>query len=222
MSRRIYSNPETGERLKHGDIVRKLGPYTGHGDTRKMEYGLNFDDGEQLFYISPGTKVFKDYDRSGYIYTFSAVSTVQPGKEYQFGINHLDKVFRQEKVLNKHGYPAWGPEEWSGGSSHGSIRIPIPRRATSNNLDVLDTTQHGDTSRSTRNRRPVNIPRSAIRLATKVKGDTKVKGATKGPGSSNTATMRATHKLVGGGKRKKRKTQKKRKSTKKRNNKKKQ
>jgi len=97
-----------------------------------------------------------------------------------------------------------------------NIQTPIPRRATSDNLGDLDTTQHGDTSRSTRNRRPVNVPRnpppSAIRLATKVRG------ATKGPGSSNTATMRATHKLVGGGRRKKRKTQKKRK----RNNKKKQ
>ena len=97
-----------------------------------------------------------------------------------------------------------------------NIQTPIPRRATSDNLDELDTTQHGDGSRSTRNRRPVNVPRnpppSAIRLATKVRG------ATKGPGSSNTQTMRATHKLVGGGKRK---TQKKRKSTKKKNNKKK-
>jgi len=104
------------------------------------------------------------------------------------------------------------------------INTPIPRRATSDNLDELDTTQHGDRSRSrsrsTRNRLPVSVPRnpppSAIRLGTKVRG------ATKGPGSSNTQTMRATHNLIPGGKRKKRKTQKKRKSTKKRNNKKKQ
>ncbi len=96
-----------------------------------------------------------------------------------------------------------------------NIKTPIPRRATSRNLDELDTTQHGDRSRSTRNRLPVSVPRNPPPSATRL--FTKVRGATKGPGSSNTQTMRATHKLVGGGKRK---TQKKRKSTKKRNNKK--
>ena len=99
-----------------------------------------------------------------------------------------------------------------------NIQTPIPRRATSDNLDELDTTQHGDRSRSrsTRNRLPVSVPRNPPPSATRL--FTKVRGATKGPGSSNTQTMRATHKLVRGGKRK---TQKKRKSTKKRNNKKK-
>lgn len=96
------------------------------------------------------------------------------------------------------------------------IHRPIPRKPTSNNLVGLDTTQHGDTSTSTRNRRPVSVPRNPPHSATRLY--TKVRGATKRPGSSNTQTMRATHKLVRGGKRK---TQKKRKSTKKRNNKKK-
>tara|TARA_B100000035_G_scaffold314187_1_gene329766 strand:- start:2925 stop:3224 length:300 start_codon:yes stop_codon:yes gene_type:complete len=97
-----------------------------------------------------------------------------------------------------------------------NIETPIPRRATSNNLDELDTTRHGNRSRSTRNRLPVSVPRNPPPSATRL--FTKVRGATKGPGSSNTQTMRATHKLVRGGKRK---TQKKRKNTKKRNNKKK-
>lgn len=215
-SSRIYWNPETRQRLKLSDIEERLSPYTGYYDTRKMtDPGVNFDDGEQLFYISPGTKVFYDSDRSGYIYTFRAVSTVQPDKEYKFGINHLNQVKRQEMVLNERGNMEWGREEWSqvGGSSRGSIL----RRPTSSNLVGLDTTQHGDTtSTSTRNRRPVSVPRNPPPSAVRV--GTRVRGATKGPGSSNTATMRATHKLVRGGKRK---TQKKRKSTKKRNNKKK-
>ena len=101
-----------------------------------------------------------------------------------------------------------------------NIQTPIPRRATSDNLDELDTTQHGDRSRSTRNRLPVSVPRNPppeIRLLGR-----RVRGATPGPKTSNTHTQMATAKIIPGGKRKKRKTQKKRKSTKKRNKKKKQ
>lgn len=96
------------------------------------------------------------------------------------------------------------------------VHRPIPRKSTSNDLAGLDTTQHGDTSRSTRNRRPVESRQRQERRT-----PVYVSTETRNP-SSNTQTAKLFLTRRAGGKRKKGKTQKKRKSTKKRNNKKKQ
>ena len=97
------------------------------------------------------------------------------------------------------------------------IRKPTPQRSNGRSFDELAVTNHGNSSRSTRNRRPVESRQRHERRT-----PVYVRTGTRKP-SSNTETAKwSLTKNKAGGKRKKRKTQKKRKSTKKRNNKEKQ
>lgn len=98
------------------------------------------------------------------------------------------------------------------------IRKPTPQRSNGRSFDELAGTNHGNSSRSTRNRRPVESRQRQERRT-----PVYVRTGTRKP-SSNTETAKWSlmTKKKAGGKRKKGKTQKKRKSTKKRNNKKKQ
>ena len=100
------------------------------------------------------------------------------------------------------------------------IRKPIARLSNGRSFDELAGTNHGNSSKSTRNRLPVQrqasqasqAPKRLIPVKVSVSNGSRRK-------SSNTATTEwTTTKTKRGGKRKKGKTQKKRKSTKKRNN----
>jgi len=100
------------------------------------------------------------------------------------------------------------------------IRKPIARLSNGSSFDELAGTNHGNSSKSTRNRLPVQrqarqaseAPERLIPVKVIVSNGSKNK-------SSNTATTQwTTTKTKRGGKRKKGKTQKKGKSTKKRNN----
>ena len=96
------------------------------------------------------------------------------------------------------------------------IRKPTPQRSNGRSFDELARTNHGNSSTSTRNRRPVESRQIQERRTPAY-----VRAETRNP-SSNTRTAKWFLTKKAGGKRKKGKTQKKRKSTKKRNNKKKQ
>ena len=97
------------------------------------------------------------------------------------------------------------------------IRKPIARPSNGRSFDELAGTNHGNSSRSTRNRLPVQrqasqAPERLIPVKVSVSNGSRRK-------SSNTATAQwMTTKTKRGGKRKKGKTQKKGRSTKKRNN----
>jgi hypothetical protein len=96
------------------------------------------------------------------------------------------------------------------------IHNPTPQISTGLSFDELARTNHGNSSTSTRNRRPVERRQRQER-----RPPVYARTETRNP-SSNTQTAKLFLTKRAGGKRKKGKTQKKRKSTKKRNKKKKQ
>ena len=101
------------------------------------------------------------------------------------------------------------------------IQKPIARQSNGRSFDELAGTNHGNSSKSTRNRLPVQRQARQASEAPErlipVKVDLRRHGSKNK--SSNTATAQwSMTKTKRGGKRKKGKTQKKRKSTKKRNN----